>query len=206
MYARDMSYRCLPGWILVTLWATQTHCTTPCNGDALLCDRSLNTVSFPATHNANAAQAYGYSEFTANQTHGITQQLADGVRAFMLDVMYFQGETALCHGICDLGMTDHVGTLDEFSTFLAQNPNEVLVFLYQDSISMEDLEADLKESGMFPLLYIWDAEEPWPTLQTLIDQNQRLVITTEHGTPSPILGTPSMGYRLGYALFVRHDR
>lgn len=175
----------LPLAASIFLCATQLYCTPPCNGSVDLCGKPLNEVTFPATHNANAAKEYGYSEFTANQSYGITQQLNDGIRGFLLDVMYYQGETALCHGLCDLGVTDHVDTLKEFEVFLKDNPNEVLVFLYQDSISMSDLEQDLIQSGLFPMVYSWDQASPWPTLQQLITDNQRLVITTEHGTPPP---------------------
>ena len=193
MYVEPMSLTHANRLTLFALCVSQTGCTPSpeegdqvlCNGDQALCTRPLSDVTFPATHNANATEEYGYSPLTANQTHGIQQQLEDGVRAFMLDVMYHEGETALCHGICELGITDHVDTLGEFRTFLDSHPDEVLVFLYQDSISMDDLEQDLTESGLFPMVYTWDQSTPWPTLQELIDDDQRLIITTEHGTPPP---------------------
>jgi hypothetical protein len=58
-----------------------------CNGSPFLCDRRLNEVVFPATHNSYAAtDEPGW--FFANQRYGIARQLRDGIRAFLIDVHY----------------------------------------------------------------------------------------------------------------------
>lgn len=60
---------------------------THCNGYAELCDRKLDDVAFPATHNAmSAAELPGW--YTPNQRYGIRRQLKDGVRAFLIDTHY----------------------------------------------------------------------------------------------------------------------
>jgi hypothetical protein len=56
-----------------------------CNGSPDLCDRRLDEVVFPATHNSYAA-ADEPGWFFANQRFGIERQLEDGVRAFLIDV------------------------------------------------------------------------------------------------------------------------
>jgi hypothetical protein len=58
-----------------------------CNGHAALCDRRVDQVAFLATHNAMAA-ADEPGWFFAAQDVGISQQLADGVRALMIDTHY----------------------------------------------------------------------------------------------------------------------
>jgi len=58
-----------------------------CNGSAALCDRRLDEVFFPGTHNSFAASAEPGWYF-ANQTYGIPRQLQDGIRAFLIDVHY----------------------------------------------------------------------------------------------------------------------
>lgn len=56
-----------------------------CNGAAALCDRRLDEVVLAGTHNAmSAADAPGW--LFAQQERGISTQLADGVRALLLDV------------------------------------------------------------------------------------------------------------------------
>ena len=56
-----------------------------CNGSKELCDRRLNDVAFPATHNSYAA-ADEPGWLFANQRHGIELQLRDGIRGLLIDV------------------------------------------------------------------------------------------------------------------------
>jgi hypothetical protein len=58
-----------------------------CNGYAEICDRPLNEVVFPGTHNAMSAADLP-AWYAPNQRHDIRQQLDDGVRAFMIDTHY----------------------------------------------------------------------------------------------------------------------
>jgi hypothetical protein len=58
-----------------------------CNGSAELCDRHLNDVTFPGTHNSmSAADSPGWL-FT-NQRHDIATQLDDGIRVLLIDPHY----------------------------------------------------------------------------------------------------------------------
>jgi hypothetical protein len=58
---------------------------TGCNGDTRLCPRRLDQVVFAATHNAmSAAERPGW--MFAQQERDLAGQLADGVRAFLIDV------------------------------------------------------------------------------------------------------------------------
>jgi len=177
-------------WFVQILFALHapligSGCTKPCNGSENICEKQITDVVFPATHNANAALEYEYSFANANQTSGIQKQLEDGIRAMLLDVTYDSGETVLCHSICALGKTPHVEALGWVTEFLEQNPREVLVFLYQDSISMSDLEADFKTSGLIEYAYAHDSSEAWPTIEDLIQAEKRLIVTTEHGKGPP---------------------
>jgi hypothetical protein len=58
-----------------------------CNGHAALCDRRIEAVSFPATHNAMSNTAIADWMFPQQQ-EGIGKQLRDGVRALLIDVHY----------------------------------------------------------------------------------------------------------------------
>jgi hypothetical protein len=58
-----------------------------CNGAAELCDRRLNEVTFPGTHNSmSAADDRGW--LIANQRHDISTQLEDGIRVLLIDPHY----------------------------------------------------------------------------------------------------------------------
>jgi hypothetical protein len=60
---------------------------TTCDGAAALCDRRLDEVVFPATHNSYAASDEPGWRF-ASQRHGIGRQLDDGVRALLIDIHF----------------------------------------------------------------------------------------------------------------------
>jgi hypothetical protein len=58
-----------------------------CNGDAALCDRTLDQVAFLGTHNSMAADGEPGWLFAA-QDAGIEAQLREGVRALLIDTHY----------------------------------------------------------------------------------------------------------------------
>jgi hypothetical protein len=60
---------------------------TSCNGSATLCAKRLDEVLFPGTHNSFAASQEPGWHF-ANQRYAIPRQLADGIRALLLDVHF----------------------------------------------------------------------------------------------------------------------
>jgi hypothetical protein len=64
-----------------------TAAGSSCEGAAALCERRLNEVIFPGTHNSFAASEEPGWHF-ANQRYGISRQLDDGIRALLLDVHY----------------------------------------------------------------------------------------------------------------------
>jgi hypothetical protein len=62
---------------------------TACNGHAELCDRTIDQVVFPGTHNSMSAQTYQGWLFS-QQEKGIGSQLDAGIRSLMLDAHYGQ--------------------------------------------------------------------------------------------------------------------
>ena len=59
---------------------------TACNGSAALCDRALDEVALPATHNSMSAPLPGW--FSSEQERPIGGQLEDGIRGLLLDTHY----------------------------------------------------------------------------------------------------------------------
>jgi hypothetical protein len=60
-----------------------------CNGNESLCERTVDEVAFPATHNAMSAAANPGWLF-AQQESAIPDQLADGIRGLLIDTHYGQ--------------------------------------------------------------------------------------------------------------------
>jgi hypothetical protein len=58
----------------------------PCNGSAALCERPMDQVVLPATHNAMSVPLPGW--YSAEQDRPIADQLADGVRGLLIDTHY----------------------------------------------------------------------------------------------------------------------
>ena len=58
-----------------------------CNGSAALCDRTIDEVVFPATHNSMAAANYPGFLFPMHE-NTIPQQLDDGIRGLLIDAYY----------------------------------------------------------------------------------------------------------------------
>jgi hypothetical protein len=58
----------------------------PCNGHGELCDRRLDRVVLPATHNAMSAPGPG--KYASQQDAPIADQLAEGVRGLLIDTHY----------------------------------------------------------------------------------------------------------------------
>jgi hypothetical protein len=75
--------------IVITGGADEAPAATPgtCNGYAALCDRPLNQVAFPATHNSMASVTIP-SWLFGQQDGTIEDQLAYGIRGFLIDTYY----------------------------------------------------------------------------------------------------------------------
>lgn len=153
-----------------------------CNGHGSLCARTLEQITLPGTHNSMANADADW--VAANQQHGITQQLEDGIRAMMLDTMDWNGEPYLCHGYCELGAQPLAEGLQEIEEFLLANPKEVLLIIFQDSLSVEVMVEVITEVGLDQRVWTHDGSA-FPTLQEMIDAGQQLVITAESGAPPP---------------------
>lgn len=198
-----------------------------CNGQASLCDKRLNEVLWPGTHNSMAAaDVAGWS--IPDQRRSIGRQLNDGIRLFLLDPHYgrvlstgrvqtdFQAEgrnankvaaelspdalaavdrlgvnlTAssgvrgqkevfLCHTVCELGATRFTETLATMRTFLRAHPSTVLTMILENYVTDEDLQRAFAATKTEDYAVTLKRGQPLPTLQQLIDDDQRLVVFTE---------------------------
>jgi len=152
-----------------------------CNGAANHCDRPFNHVPQITTHNAYSNAEDGFALPTPNQEVGITQQLDDGVRSLMLDTYEWQDDLYLCHGVCgSWGARLLSDTLAEIHTWLEANPNDVVSFILEAYITEDQTWAALEASGLDAYVYEHAGlGEPWPTLNEMINANQRLVVFTD---------------------------
>lgn len=179
----------------------------PCNGSSELCDRPFDEVTLPGSHNSMSNSEQGWS--MPNQTFTIPHQLERGARAMLIDAHYGRPVTVagkpavadvapadydpaaghrlyLCHSLCGMGASDLVEVLGQVRVFLEANPREVLLFVVEDGVTPEDFESAVQESGLDEFVYRGPTTEAdgWPTLGSMIRENQRVVFLHESNRPS----------------------
>ncbi len=166
-----------------------------CNGSSRLCERELNEVVLPGSHNSMSAGELGWN--LPNQTFSIPNQLARGARVMLIDTYYgeeqpngqvvivgkaeghAQGSTLyLCHQFCQLGASELVPELAKVADFLKANPNEVLVFINQDAVHPDDFAKAVEQAGLLEFIHTGPAG-PWPTLGEMVESGKRVVMTAE---------------------------
>ncbi|OMJ13900.1 PI-PLC X domain-containing protein [Smittium culicis] len=148
---------------------------TKCNGYFELCDRPYSSIAFPTTHNSFA---YDPNNIASNQNKPITNQLDDGVRAFMLDLHKPVSSSSLqaalssnsnkrqqelpvaniemCHNTCLLLDTgSFVKTLALFKTYLDANKSEVITLILEnyDNFASSEIYSNFQNAGLADYLF-----------------------------------------------------
>ncbi len=155
-----------------------------CNGSVALCDRRLDEVVFPTTHNAMSNMDEGW--IAPNQLHPVIPQLRDGVRGLMLDThLDADGVPSLCHGSCAFGKKPLDEGLGEIAAFLNCNPREVVVIIFEAYVTPEETDVAFQKSGLRDLVRVQPKGAPWPTLGELIAKNERLIALTDDPSGTP---------------------
>ena len=147
-----------------------------CNGSLDLCSKQYNEVAYLTTHNAFNSDQDGL--LFPNQTYNIASQLNDGVRGLMIDVFNdLFGTPVVYHSIIALGYIPLSDIFNDIKIFLDNNPNEVITIILECYVSANDIEDEINQSGLSNYLYTHNAT--WPTLQNMIDNDNRLVIFSD---------------------------
>lgn len=153
--------------------------------------RTLDQVTFLTAHNAFANGVDGnFASFPVNlfpnQAYGISRQLSDGVRGFMLDAYTVSGAAVLCHNSCS-GVSSPVPLatdLQRIVDFLKANPGEFATVFLEDYTSSDVLKASLASvTGLSDVLYRPDqdgvATGGWPTMASLAARGKQLLIFSD---------------------------
>jgi hypothetical protein len=115
-----------------------------------------------------------------NQSLSVTNQLKNGVRGLMLDTYDGSDGVALTyHTIALLGSQKLVDVLKEVKDFMLSNPKEVITIIFQNDGSNIQLQKAIDSIGLNTMTFIHTNGDTWPTLQTMVDNNQRLVLFVE---------------------------
>ncbi|KAI0133912.1 PLC-like phosphodiesterase [Xylariales sp. AK1849] len=153
-----------------------------CNGHAELCDRKYSNVSFIGAHDSPFVGILP----SENQLEDVTAQLDQGVRYLTAQTHDKDGSIELCHTYCDLLDAGSLQTfLGTVKTWLDGNANEVVTLLItnEDAIDVNDFADAFKAVGLDTYVFTPDGDlalEDWPTLGTLIANNQRAVVFMDY--------------------------
>ncbi|WP_083749271.1 hypothetical protein [Frankia sp. CcI49] len=180
-----------------------------CNGQAQLCAKRYDEVTYLATHNAMANSEDRFLGPT--QDPSLVHQLDLGVRALLLDVHHWttpeqvdavlatlppttraaiepltrNARSArpglwLCHDMCQLGALDLVEELGKVGDWMARNPSEVVTFIIQDGVPASEIAGAVAQAGLSRLVVTPPADDgSWPTLREMVDSGRRLAVFTE---------------------------
>ncbi|TCD64871.1 hypothetical protein EIP91_003537 [Steccherinum ochraceum] len=178
---------------------------TVCNGHAELCDRNYGNVTFMGAHDSFAFSEDPFA-LARDQEVDIPTQLGLGVRLLQAQshmyatypsrwssFIYFRvnpGTTVNCisatRDLFDGGTV--LDYLETVHTFLNDNPNEVLTFIFTnpEGVSLPDVWAPaFEQSGIADLAYVPPTvpmkQSDWPTLGELIDSGKRVVVFLDAG-------------------------
>ena len=146
-----------------------------CNGSLNLCSKQYNEVAYLTTHNAFNSDEDGL--LFPNQTYNIASQLNDGVRGLMIDVYDFFGTPTAYHSVFALGTIPLSDIFNDIKTFLDNNPNEIVTIILECYVTANEIEDEINQAGLSNYLYTHNSA--WPTLQNMIDNNNRLVIFSD---------------------------
>lgn len=148
-----------------------------CNGSVELCNKKYDQVAYLTSHNSYSSAATGFT--FPNQNISISEQLNSGVRCFMLDVYDLMGTPTVYHGTFILGSEPLSNSLGVIEQFLNTNPNEIITIIFECYVTANDIASEINASGLNNFLFEKIQGLDWPTLQEMINNNQRLIILTD---------------------------
>jgi len=163
-----------------------TNSFSQCNGASDSCNKRYDEVAYLTTHNAFNSGQDGFS--FPNHSTNIETQLNAGVRGLMIDVYDDNGTSVVYHGFSFLGSELLSTYLNNIKFFLDNNPNEIVTIILECYTTANAIENDMNQAGLGNYLHTQNAFLPWPTLQTMIDTNKRLVVLSDKNDASSSQG------------------
>jgi hypothetical protein len=188
----------LTGLIGAGCAATASAKIKRCNGQKILCNQPFNEVVLAGAHNAMSSASLGW--ILPNQSIAIPDQLAMGIRGFLVDTHYGRLRddgtvitdddrtgtdadgplgTYFCHEYCQLGASKLAPSLRRYRKFLRNHPHNVLLIDNEDYISPRDFARAMRRSRLLDFVYEGPTDE-WPTLRQMIRSRQQVVMLADN--------------------------
>jgi len=169
--------------MLITIESTQRIC----NGLSSNCRMRANEITYPSSHNVMSSTEDDF--IFPNNIKSMEKALEGGIRGLLLDSCDCGMDDGIqfCHGECFLGTKDPTQTFDAIVEFLNTNPNEVLILEIQvdDDTLLGLWEYTSDEFRSMVYNGRKNFFDSWPTLNDMIDLNQRMIVFQHGGDNSP---------------------
>lgn len=143
-------------------------------------DQRYDQVTWLCTHNAMNSSDDGWR--FGNQTHTITKQLEEGVRALMLDIWKQDGELVLRHGpeiARFLGFKKLSIELANIHSFLTKNPQSIVTLILESYAPAHEVAAAITKAKLASFCHYQNPSKPWPTISNMRKSGKRLVILSD---------------------------
>ena len=183
-----------------------------CNGLENICNATVDPIMFGMVHNAMSARDSGTLVAPNHDNDPFKEgegALEAGYRGINVDMCNCGGNYVLCHGEdtgCDLFTLDPDQVLGPINRFLDANPNEVVLLTIElndlagDQVTLDGLYSALERTdGFVDKLYQHDGSD-WPTLQSLIDRNERVLLFYFNGPNGQSSAPPGVHYWFDFAV------
>jgi len=174
-----------PTFPFYTLCPDKASC---CNGIQGLCDLPANKIMYGSLHNGGSSSEDGFL-LAGNHQYPLEEALEAGYRGVNLDLGICgtddKMEMKIIHGKCRFGSRDPLEVFTNIGTFLRNNPREVVLMPIEvvkddegNAPTLQQINDVMIEADIIDLMYqhdVTEADKDWPTLQQLIDRNERLL-------------------------------
>jgi len=164
--------------------------TTCCNGLQSNCEQRLNEVIFPTVHKAMSSVDENFD--FPHQNFKLELALDAGYRALTLGTCWCEDKLSFCDGTCANGSRNSTEVLNEIQSFLLKNENEVIVVHFNiHHHTLLELYRLLRGNDLMNFIYTHNGVgELWPTMETLINTNKRVVLFQESDVDCELLNCP----------------
>ncbi|KAJ2986473.1 hypothetical protein NUW58_g5011 [Xylaria curta] len=158
-----------------------------CNNSPDLCSRSYSNITHMGAHDSSFLRdASTKFSVAGNQYFNATVALDAGIRLLQVQVHDLNGVIEMCHTSCGLLDAGPLQTwLADIRFWMDNNPNEVVTLLIvnSDGNDVAQFGSAFQISGISKYGYT-PSGNGWPTLQSMINANTRLVTFIASITPS----------------------
>mmetsp|Transcript_13348 Transcript_13348/g.19221 ORF Transcript_13348/g.19221 Transcript_13348/m.19221 type:complete len:609 (+) Transcript_13348:145-1971(+) len=160
-----------------------------CNGLASNCDKRVNEIMYATVHNAMSSQEDGFF-LGYNNKKTMEDALDEGFRAFLIDSCDCPSRgIQLCHALCVGGTKEPTDAFQRIVQFLENNVMEIVILEIQvEDDSLNGLWEKTTQKFQNYLYSHPGTDTEWPTLNELIDLDQRLIVFQHDGPDCKVPG------------------